>query len=156
MAYKLGFGKHKDRTLEWIFFHDPGYAWWMIDTGATKNLSAGPRYRFDELVRRAKSLRVPGTCEHCPKPVENMILTYQSGGLALVEFFCDSCQYGGAYRSYPLKPAFYTPDFFKRYDKLGAHFLISAIKRRYFPKKQRMTQTVMETFFNDPNNFVNF
>jgi len=39
MAYTVGFGKHKDRTLEWLFFNDPGYVWWMIEEGAD-----APRY----------------------------------------------------------------------------------------------------------------
>ena len=38
MAYTVGFGKQKGRTLEWLFFNDPGYVWWMIDQGAQKNL----------------------------------------------------------------------------------------------------------------------
>ena len=36
MAYTLGFGKHKDRTLEWLFFNDPGYVWWMTGQGAVR------------------------------------------------------------------------------------------------------------------------
>ncbi|MDX6383647.1 MAG: Exodeoxyribonuclease X-like C-terminal [Blastocatellia bacterium] len=89
MAYTLGFGKYKDRTIEWLFFNDPGYVWWMIDKGATKHLSAAARSRFEALVRRAKHLRVPGRCKHCPEPVERMALTrHVSSGLALVDFFC--------------------------------------------------------------------
>jgi hypothetical protein len=53
MAYTLGFGKYKDRTLEWLFFNDPGYVWWMIDKGAEKNLKGAGRtrlmpYAFDQ------------------------------------------------------------------------------------------------------------
>ena len=36
MAYTLGFGKYKDRTLEWLFFNDPGYVWWMTGQGAVR------------------------------------------------------------------------------------------------------------------------
>jgi len=41
MAYTLGFGKYNGKTLEWLFFNDPGYVWWMIDKGADGNLG-GP------------------------------------------------------------------------------------------------------------------
>ena len=30
MGYKVGFGKHKDETLEWLFFNAPGYVRWMV------------------------------------------------------------------------------------------------------------------------------
>jgi hypothetical protein len=29
MPYTVGFGKHRERTLEWLFFNDPGYVWWL-------------------------------------------------------------------------------------------------------------------------------
>jgi len=156
MSYKVGFGKHRDRTLEWLFFNDPGYAWWIIDNGATKNLSSGARARFDALIRRAKHLRVPGRCDYCSEPATKMILVYGAGGLASVDFVCDDRHYDSGNRSYAMKPAFYTPDYFKNYDKLGARILVNAIKRRFLPANQRMAQKAMEAFFDDPNNFVNY
>jgi hypothetical protein len=33
MAYKLGFKKYKAKTLEWLFFHDLDYVWWMLRKG---------------------------------------------------------------------------------------------------------------------------
>jgi hypothetical protein len=157
MPFKLGFGKHADRTLEWIFFNDPGYPWWMIEKGAAKNLSSSARIRFDTLIRRAKHLRVPGKCKHCPEPVERMALTrHVSGGLALVEFFCGRCHYDSGSSAY-MKPAFYTPDFFRNYDKTGGLFLVRAIKHKYFgADPPRMTQKVMEEFFDTPANFIDF
>ena len=38
MPYTVGFGKHRERTLEWLFFNDPGYVWWMIEEGAEEKL----------------------------------------------------------------------------------------------------------------------
>src|SRR5215471_7517514 len=96
MAYTVGFGKHKDRTLEWLFFNDPGYVWWMIDQGAEKNLKGAARARFDQLVRRAKHLAIPGKCRHCSQPVSRMSLTeHTSGGLARIDFFCKECHHEG-------------------------------------------------------------
>lgn len=157
MAQFLEFGKYKNKkkTLEWLFFHDPGYVWWMIDNGAEKNLRGGERERFHQLVRRAKHLAIPGNCRHCSRPISRMSLSEHSGGgLARVDFFCDGCDLGGA-RSVLTTPAFYTPDFFRNYDKLGATFLVDAIKSAYFGSNARMTQARMEEFFRNPANFVN-
>lgn len=158
MADKVGFGKYRERTLEWLFFNDPGYVWWMIDDGAVKNLSPAARSRFDDLVRRASHLAVPGTCEQCRRaPVSRMFLTqHSSGGLARIDFYCDACKYEGGSLSFAAKPAFYTPDFYRSYDKTGGRFLVNAIKRAYFGSSgSRMTQKRMEEFFNNPSNFVN-
>jgi hypothetical protein len=156
MAYTLGFGKYRDRTLEWLFFNDPGYVWWMIDQGAEKNLKGAARNRFDQLVRRAKHLAIPGKCRHCSQPISRMSLTeHPSGGLARIDFFCKDCRHDGGSLSILTAPAFYTPDFFKSYDKLGGKFLVEAIKYAYYGKKVRMTQAKMEEFFDEPANFVN-
>lgn len=157
MSFKLGFGKHKEKTLEWIFFNDPGYVWWMLDNGAEKHLYGSARTRFDKLVRRARHLTIPGHCDHCSQPVTRMSLTrHVSGGLARADFFCSSCHHDGGSLSILTTPAFYTPDFFRNYDKLGGKFLVDAIKFRYFGSKVRMTQAKMEEFFDNPHNFVNF
>jgi hypothetical protein len=49
--------------------------------------------------------------------------------------------------------AFYTPDFFKSYDKIGKRFLVDTIKRAYCGKKVRMIQAKMERFFDEPSRF---
>ena len=153
--YKVGFGKHKDKTLEWLFFNDPGYVWWMLDNGAEERLYGHARTRFDKLVQRARHLAVPGHCAHCSQTVSTMSLTrHISGGLARVDFFCRECHHDGG-SSVLTTPAFYTPDFFRNYDKRGGKFLVDAIKYRYFGGKVRMTQARMEEFFDDPHNFEN-
>lgn len=158
MAYKLGFGKHADRTLEWLFFNDPGYVWWMLDSGADAKLKGGARRRFDDLVRRAKHLRIPGACKHCRNPISRMSLTrHTSGGLAVIDFFCTTCRHDGGSLSVLTTPAFYTPDFFRSYDKTGARSMVEAIKHAYYgTKPPRMTQAKMEEFFHCPAHFVNF
>jgi len=56
-----------------------------------------------------------------------------------------------------MKPAFYTPDIYRGYDKTGGKFLVDAIKRAYYgPKKPRMTQKKMEEFFDSEDHFVDF
>lgn len=157
MSYRMGFGKHKGRTLEWLFFNDPGYVWWMINEGA--ELYGPAQARFRTLVRRARHLRVPGLCLWCKKrPITRMFLTmHTSGGLARVDFDCDKCRPLGGSISSPLRPGFFTPDFYRNYDKTGAKFLIRSIKYAYFQDESyRMTQKRLEAFFDDPNNFVNF
>lgn len=87
-----------------------------------------------------------------------MFLTLHiSGGLGRVDFDCDECEPGGSSVSVPLTPSFFTPDYYRNYDKTGARFLIDAIKWAYYRNSsERMTQQKMEDFFNNPNNFVNF
>jgi hypothetical protein len=155
MAYTLGFGKYNGKTLEWLFFNDPGYVWWMIDKGADGNLGGAARTRFDQLVRGAWHLKIPGRCRHCEKPISRMsLIEHPSGGLARADFFCDTCHHdSGAYLL--TTPAFYTPDFFKNYDKLGGKILVEAIKYAYYGRKARMTQAKMEEFFDDPSHFMN-
>jgi hypothetical protein len=129
MAHTVGFGKHRDKTLEWLFFNDPGYVWWMINKDADEYLKGAARTRFEQLVRRAKHLAVPGNCRHCTRPISRMsLIEHTSGGLARVDFFCDECHHSGGSPSVLATPAFYTPDLFKRYDKLGAKIFVDSIK----------------------------
>jgi hypothetical protein len=158
MAEVVGFGKYSVRTLEWLFFNDPGYPWWMVDSGAVGKLEAAARSRFEDLLRRARHLRVPGRCARCEQPITRMFLTrHQGGGLADVGFFCDAHGPEGNAFGVMARPSFYTPDIFKDYDKRGGQVLVRAIKQAYFgAKPPRMTQRVMERFFDDPLNFANF
>jgi hypothetical protein len=94
------FGKHKGNSVEWVFFHDPGYIWWLTHKKADLRGPLG--IRFDH-------------------------------------------------------PSFYTPDYFRGYDKTGAKILISEVKHAYFGSgSARLTQKRMEEFFNNPANFVSF
>jgi len=128
----------------------------MIDKGADESLKQATRTRFEQLVRRAKHLAVPGKCRHCPKPISRMsVIEHTSGGLARVDFFCEKCHHSGGSHWLLITPGFYSPDLFRNYDKLGGKFLVDAIKYAYYGKKVRMTQAKMEEFFDEPSNFVN-
>lgn len=160
MAFTLNFGKYNGKTFEWLLFHDPGYVWWMIEENipADKFLETEKR-RFDDLVRRAKHLRIPGLCSWCKKkPITRMFLTkHISGGLARVDFDCDVCYPGGGSPTASLEPSFFTPDYYRNYDKMGAKFMIDSIKHAYFnDSSYKMTQKRMEDFFNNPQNFTQF
>ncbi len=162
---ELRFGKYNRKTVEQVFFTDPGYVWWMhqqgFHNGTSKfKLRADEQQRLQTLIRRARHLRIPGTCTWCKddKPVTRMFLTqHTSGGLARVDFDCENCTYGGGSRSIALKPGFYTPDIYRGYDKTGGKFLVQAIKYAFFgDESYRITKKRAEDFFNNPQNFVNF
>jgi len=156
MGYKVGFGKHKDKTLEWLFFNDPDYVRWMIDKNAARKFNRRVRDSFEYLVRRAMNLAVPGKCRHCDRPISLMGLTKdKSGRLVQVEFLCDKCPGTGGSRSLLTTPAFFIPDSFNSYDKGGEKVLVESIKHAFYGKKVRMTQEKMEEFFDEPSNFVN-
>ncbi len=155
MVYRLTFGKHKGKSLEWLFFNDPGYVWWMEGNGADRNLPVAARERLSALRSRAKRLRIPHPCPFCKKrPISRMFVTQHiSGGIGRVDFDCDECAPEGL-GSVEVPPGFYTPDLFRGYDKTGARFLIEAIKYAYFrDSSYRMTQPRLEAFFDNPKNF---
>ena len=150
----VGFGKHRDKTLEWLFFNEPGYVWWMIDKRVDRKFNRRVRNHFEYLVNRATHLAVPGKCRHCNRPISRMRLTKDaSGKLARVDFLCDKCPHIADSRSLLTTPAFYIPDFFK-YDKRGEKVLVDSIKYAYYGKDVQMTQAEMEEFFDEPSNFV--
>lgn len=156
----IDFGKkYPKKTIEWVFFHDPGYIYWMIEKDAQYNLKPLVKKRFDDLVKRASHLKIPGLCPWCKlRPVTRMFLVQHiSGGLARVDFDCEECHPMGGSPALPLKPSFYSPDVFRKYDKTGSKFLVDEIKRVYFGSSSyRLTQKRLEDFFNDRDNFVNF
>lgn len=162
MAFVLSFGKHKGKTLEWLFFNDPGYVWWILQNNVEKDstkFTSAERSRFETLVRRARHLRIPGTCSWCnKKPIRRMFLTqHVSGGLARVDFDCEDCFPAGSSTTSALQPSFFTPDYYRSYDKFGAHEMIRAIKYAFYKDTSvRMTQKRLEEFFNNPDHFVDF
>jgi hypothetical protein len=160
MALSLRFGKHKGRTVEWLFFNDPGYVYWMVEQGIdkdTKWFNVHQQSEFEALIRKASHIRIPGICSWCrQEPVTRMFLTvHTSGGLACVDFDCDNCAPEGR-GSVALPPGFWTPDFFRNYDKTGAKFLVDAIKSRMFgSRSHRMTEKRITEFWSNNDNFVN-
>lgn len=159
MSLTLDFGKYTGKTLEWIFFNDPGYIWWIYREKVYLKFSSPLQKHFKTLIRRALHLKIPGLCPWCKKrPITRMFLTkHISGGLACVDFDCDQCKYDGGSESIPTKPSFFTPDFYRDYDKTGGKIMIEAIKFAYFGNSStRMTQKRLEEFFNNPENFINY
>lgn len=159
MAITLEFGKHEGKSLEWLFFHDLGYVWYLVNARANFKDDPEAGYRFYELVRRASHLRIPGLCPYCEnRPITQMYLVHKpGGGLAQVFFECDTCEPMGPISTTPHVPSFCAPDWYKKYDKAGASVMVAAIKVAYFGSASvRMSQKRMETFFDNPENFVSF
>jgi hypothetical protein len=161
---RMFFGKYQGKkTLEQIFFTDPGYIYWMVDKEIREDMrkfgQQGIR-RFADLLRRAAHLRIPGICDWCKsgRPVSRMFLTgHISGGLGVVGFDCDECYPQGSSPTMAMKPSFYTPDAYRSYDKTGGRLLVEAIKFRYFgDTSYRITDKRADEFFDNPANFVNF
>jgi hypothetical protein len=151
----MEFGKHRGKTLEWLFFNDPGYVRWMIDKVVAKKFNRLVRNRFEYLVWRAMNLAVPGKCRHCNRPISLMSLNKDSSGrLAQVDFLCDKCSQIGGSRSLLTTPAFFIPASFNSRDKRGEKVLVDSIKYAFYGKKVSMTQEKMEEFFDEPSNFV--
>ncbi|KIG14345.1 hypothetical protein DB30_06947 [Enhygromyxa salina] len=90
------------------------------------------------------------------KPISRMFLTqHTSGGLAKVDFDCDTCRPLGGSNTTHFQPGFFTPDAFRKYDKTGGKFMVQAIKQAYFKDPSyRMTQKRLEEFFGNPKNFL--
>jgi len=156
MGYTVGFGKHKDKTFEWLFFNDPGYVRWMIDEDVARKFNRFMRNRFEGLVRQAMNLEVPGKCQYCDRPISMMCLTKDtSGKLAQVDFLCDKCPGTGGSRSLLTEPAFLIPESFRSYnDKGGDKVLADSIKYAYYGKDVQMSEEEMEEFFEEPSNFA--
>lgn len=161
MAVMIRFGKHEGKTVEYIFFNDPGYIYWMVEEGIhedPKKFSPAEQNRIKVLLRRAAHIKVPGLCTWCKqRPVTRMFLTmHHGGGLAKADFDCEKCSPEGSV-SLPVNPGFWTPDIFRNYDKTGAKFLIHSVKFAFFQDvSYRMTEKRVEEFWENPDHFVNF
>lgn len=156
MAFKMRSGKHEGKSIEWLFFNDPGYVWWMEEN---RREPSGPeRQRLEALKRRARNIKVPGLCAWCGvRPnTRMMVVQHPDGGIGRVGFDCDVCSPEG-WNCVPIRPGFFTPDLFRHYDKTGGKILVESIKAAYFgPRPPRMTQKILEKFFEDPKNFTVF
>ncbi len=158
MDTKLYFGKRKGKTLEWLFFNDPGYMGWMIKEGVAQDFSPKLRERFETLVQRASHLKLPGSCNSCHKmPITKMALNkHFQGGVSHVDFLCDSCKPTESKFYDSSNPTLLIVGIVKGYDKLSQKIVLDHIKRAYFSStSHRLTQKRLESFFDDPNNFVN-
>lgn len=160
MALILTFGKHKGKTLEWLFFNDPGYVWWLEEQfyGNPGIMPHSERGRFKALLKKASHLKIPGVCPWCKeRPVTRMVLTAQASGegLAGVSFDCEQCRPPSTAKSISARPGFRTPDFYREYDKSGGKFMVKAIKQAYFGDgSYPMTQKRIDAFWDNSDNFA--
>jgi hypothetical protein len=160
MTVPIRHGKHKGKTIEWLFFNDPGYYYWMRSEGIHEKdhwFNVCQRQELAQLHRRASHLKIPGTCIFCKKkPNSVMIMVcHSTGGLTSIDFDCEDCRPpGGGWVA--MTPSFYTPDIFRNYDKTGGKFLVHSIKHAYFGNSShRMTAKRLEKFWGNDDNFVN-
>jgi len=153
MSYQLSFGMHQGRTHEWLFFHTPWYADYIMRKGIHRqphNFDEEEGDHFAELFRRASHLT--GLCPRCgERPITYMGLTrlHGTGTLGHVDFYCDECEYmGGSPTGY------YQPSFFLEYDVPRCEQLriTNLIKRHYIGAD--LTQARMEQFFRTDEYFV--
>jgi hypothetical protein len=156
--YTLTFGKHRGKTLEWLFFNDPGYVWWLEEQFHDKPGIFPPlvRRQFKHLLQLASNLRVPGLCAICGQArVEKMVLqSDRDGRLIDVEFTCSGCAPASGPQTAVGRPGFRTPDLFHEYDKAGGKRLVAAIKQAFFgSSSHRMTDERIQAFFAEIGNF---
>lgn len=160
MDYTLTFGKHHGQSLEWLFFHDPGYVWWLEEQFYDKPGIFPPlvRKHFKRLVQRASHLKIPGPCPDCgERPIARMVLTSKPNGrLDAVRFSCESCAPAPGPGVVVGRPGFRTPDLYHEYDKAGGKRMVTAIKQAYFgDPSARMTEERIQAFFAEPTHFEN-
>ena len=157
MIPRIGFGRHKRKSVEWLMFNDPAYVKWMYaNPDAKARLKPATVDRLDFIVKRAQHLKVPKFCACCQRqPVTRMWMTCgRTGHLTNVEFIGDCCTYDGATAVYSCEPSFFHSDIFRRYDKKGAKALTGAIRTAFFsPKMKRMSQKRAAAFFDTNRNF---
>ena len=155
MSYKVFFGKHNGKSLEWLFFNEASYAQWLI----TEEIEGRWEWRdrkqgeyFHELYRRASHLT--GICPWCKqRPITRMSLSthYRSGRLGAVGFDCDECEYLGGTPTAYFRPSFIAP---YRMPKTEQLMIVDAI-RAEFIGDGKLTQARMEQFFLDDRYFPN-
>ncbi len=154
MSHQLSFGIYKGKTYEWLFFHAPWYAEWIVDNGIHRqphNFSEEQGNEFAELYWRASHLA--GICPQCrERPIARMCLTshYKTCATSFGGWWCDQCEYQG-----PSLPWYHTPSFFLNYraTNLNQLKITAAIKEQYIGPGS-LTQAKMKAFFHTDGNFV--
>ena len=157
MSYELYFGKHKGKSYEWLFFHDPGYARDLFDStsqGTWRWRSREEMDYFMELHHRANNL-TGANCEKCKqRPFTRMVPygDYPKWEISAVSFYCDECGYLGVTARGPLPPAFFLLE--GGLPKWQHLIVVDAIRRVYIPGR-KLTQKKMEDFFGTDHFLVN-
>ncbi|MCX5799641.1 MAG: hypothetical protein NTU90_08795, partial [Proteobacteria bacterium] len=159
---KYYFGKYKDESLEWLFFHDPAYVLWIVKENIHQDkfkFTNEARNRFEELMKRASHLRIPGLRKWCKsRPISRMFYTFDMRGKVVgIHFDCDVCRPDGSSFSLPHTPSFFPPFSEMNFDKTAYRLLLDSIRQVYFGSTSvKLTQGRLEEFFNNQQNFVDF
>ena len=154
MAHQLSFGMYEGKTHEWLFFHAPWYAEYIMRNRIHRqqhNFSDEEGDHFAELHRRASHLT--GLCPQCgERRIEYIGLTrlYGTGTLGNVDFYCDDCDYlGGS----PI--GYYPASFFHPYPIPKCEQLrITGLIKDHYIGSGNLTQQRMEKFFGTDQYFV--
>lgn len=151
MNNQVSFGKYEGQTFEWLFFKDPQYVKWMIESGIPHQEHFGEEEGayFTELHRRASNLA--GPCPRCGQPIARMgLTTRRRGELSAVGFYCEDCAFqGGSCTGY--HPASFFVEAYTL-EKWEQRMVQSEIQRLYIPG-ERLTQKKMEEFFRNDAHF---
>lgn len=162
MSYLISFGQYKGKSLEWLFFHDPAYVLWIVKNNIYEEkykFSDVEKNRFDELVKRASHLRIPGLCKWCgDRPISRMFSTFnKKGKVTEIHFDCDVCRPGGSSLSLPFAPSFFPLGSEANFDDTAFKLLIVGIRQAYFGNTPVwLTQGRLEEFFDNQDNFLVF
>jgi hypothetical protein len=154
---QIGFGDYWNKSVEWLLWHEPGFAVWMVEEGATENMGSEGQSYFEGLFYKAQNLKVPGQCHYCSSPISRMMVTraHRERKIGKIWFTCSEHIFRTEGTMYEGPPSLCPPGVYTRYDKKGQKIVLSAFKQAFFGSaKYRLTQKRMEAFFNAPDNFT--
>ena len=148
---KIGFGKHKGKTLPQVTFTDPDYLHW-----ATKEsvFSMGALAReFADVVGKAQRIAIPGNANGARK-VRYYFRDGKLGNVEVVETVRGP-HHGSSQardkKTFDLLCASKT----SAYDKAGGKLIVRSVKYHLFQNADvRLTKAKAEAFFDDPTNFA--
>ncbi|SNB84054.1 hypothetical protein SAMN06265338_13215 [Rhodoblastus acidophilus] len=152
MWAEVNFGKWtgKGKTLPQVLVADPDWFFWAVSEGAFKGALA---IQAETLARRAKGIKLPAKIAHT-HCVQHWITP--DGKYARFDLIDqDQGSHHGSsteIRRNTLDLEF--PRHIAPYDKLGCRQMMNSFKSYWFDGKA-FTKNKVETFFDDPTNFVN-
>lgn len=145
----LNFGKHKGKTLPQVLFADPDWFFWACDDGVLDR--HGYKNEATKLKKRAKNIRIPNDANGVREA--EYIVHPSTKNVTDVDFVPKSQPATkGTIRRKVIDLS--VPRSVQNYDKKGCRLMIKAIRPVLFPRVKKLTQPVIEAFFDDDNNFV--
>jgi hypothetical protein len=150
---KIGFGKHKEKTLPQVMFSDPDWFFWAMEKSAFKGRDALEKQAKD-IYRKARNIRIPQSgpeklmAEYAVDPS-----TDNYGGIELVEQ--SRPKHKGATATFRKdRIDMKVPREMQGYDKRGYKIMISDLKDILFGKRSHMmTKARCEAFYDDAPKF---